>query len=458
MRLAFWPAQGWLFAAFTLTVFSTGAFASSASLRDQLTLAEKDNDTLSQIELLRRILDKEPQDSDANQQLVHLWLDVEDYDMAEKALAAWKDAPANERASVTAEILYYRDDEDEKAVTVLENYHRQDPADIEITRQEATYLTEMKDYARVIKLLSEAPGVDRDPDLMISRATAKRSARDFHGALQDYALAEKTNPESSIVSNNKATFERLEGALPHIEGATAILEKTPDDFNALIARAYWYYFISTTYDLAAVDAAAALKVQPGSAAATILYSMAANGSSELTTANAREKYLVEVSKSLPDTTSIDRLLNLDNLIAKEPSNAKALAGRAFVLNDTPAQYRLALKDANAALTLEPGNVDAHLEKIYALVKLGETSDALASLPDFEATKPPAAKLATANSYVTDAAFAASDFPRALEFSTRAIELNPTAQYYKQRAAVYQRLNRQKDAEADLVKAAKLEKK
>lgn len=458
MRSASWIRQGWLLAAFTLTVFSTGAFATSSSLRDQLALAEKDKDALSQIELLRRILDKEPQDSEANRQLVHLWLDVEDYDMAEKALAAWKDAPANERASVTAEILYYRDDEDEKAVSVLEDYRKQNPADIEITRQEATYLTEMKDYARVVKLLSEAQGVDRDPELLISRATAKRFARDFHGALQDYALAEKTFPESSIVSNNKATFERLEGALPHIEAASAIIEKTPGDFNALLARAYWYYFISTTNDLAAADAAAALKLQPGSSAATILYAMAANGTGELTTAKAREKYLVEVSKSLPDTTSIDRLLNLDNLIAKEPSNAKALAGRAFVLNDTPAQYRLALKDADAALALEPKNVDAHLEKMYALVKLGETSDALAALPDFEATKPSAAKLATANSYVTDAAFAASDFQHALEFSTRAIALNPTAQYYKQRAAVYQRLNRQKDAEADLAKAAKLEKK
>src|SRR5690349_13355617 len=85
-----------------------GVFA--ASLREQLALAEKAEDTYSEIELIRRVLDKEPGDADLQEQLIRLWLKVEDYDMAEAALKSWKSAPEGLRAEIGAEILYNRDD------------------------------------------------------------------------------------------------------------------------------------------------------------------------------------------------------------------------------------------------------------------------------------------------------------------------------------------------------------
>ena len=46
------------------------------SLRDQFALAKKDEDTHAQIELIRRILDEEPDDVELRERLAGLWLSV----------------------------------------------------------------------------------------------------------------------------------------------------------------------------------------------------------------------------------------------------------------------------------------------------------------------------------------------------------------------------------------------
>ena len=109
--------------------------ALAASLRDQLALAEKDEDTYAQIELIRRILDKEPGDGDLREQLSDLWLAVEDYDMAESVVREWTNAPASVRARVFATALFVRDQKKAEAVALLEGFLAGHPEDIEITRQ-----------------------------------------------------------------------------------------------------------------------------------------------------------------------------------------------------------------------------------------------------------------------------------------------------------------------------------
>ena len=80
--------------------------SSVLSLRDQLALAEKNEDTHAQIELIRRLLDQEPGDSELREQLTDLWLSVEDYDMAEATVREWRDAPEVVRVSVLAAVLF----------------------------------------------------------------------------------------------------------------------------------------------------------------------------------------------------------------------------------------------------------------------------------------------------------------------------------------------------------------
>lgn len=435
-----------------------GVAARAATLREQLALAQKAEDTYAEIELIRRILEKEPADGELRGDLINLWFEVGDYDMGERALKEWKDAPEDWQAFATAEILFKRDGKKAEAVEILEKYRAKDPADLDITRQLAGFLETLAENEKLIVLLAQAPGADQEADLLVQRALARRTLQDFAGAQQDFAKAQAVDSSAYPVVNNRAAFERLQTALPHIRKSTEILAKDPENFTARIARAFWYAYLGFASELAMEDAQKARELNPKASTALLLYAISANNAGKLSTAKAREELWVDVSKTVPPAESFDQLLNLDIKIAQNPQDAALWAGRSFVLNDAPAQYRLALQDADTALKIAPKSIEAHTEKIFALVKLGRSSEALAELSGFEAMKPAPAKLASVLSYLTEAAFTASEFPRALDYATRAIKARPTAHYYRQRSAILQRMNRAQEAEADLAKAKQLDKK
>ena len=113
------------------------------------------------------------------------------------------------------------------AVASLEGFLAEHPDNLEITRQLAGYLSGMGEDQKVVDRLSKAPGVDNDADLLVSRALARRKLRDFSGALQDFAAADRTDPENEDVVGNRPSFERLRAATAGIDGVGAILRATP---------------------------------------------------------------------------------------------------------------------------------------------------------------------------------------------------------------------------------------
>lgn len=428
-----------------------------ATLREQLTKAEKAEDSCAQIELIRRILDQEPGDAELKGQLAALWLEVKDYNMAEGLINAWKDAPENVRASVTATVLFERDDKKAEAAKVLQDYLAKTPGNLGVTRQLAIYLNAQDRYQDIVTLLDKAPGVSKDSDLLVARALARHHLHDFDGALRDFAAAENNNKEDSSVTGNRNAFEKLQTAQDGIKACQIALAVDPANFAALVSRAYWYLYTSYAAELALADAKASQKVCPNAVTPLLLSAWAENSLGQLTVEKARTKYDVDVSKPTPSIKALELLLQADVLLAKNAKDTKAWQTRCFTLNDEPQQYLLAIKDAEAWLALDPKASDARLEKIYALVKLGKTSEAGAELRPFEAAKPPPEKMATALSYLVETTFAASQLDTALAYANRAIKLNPAAQYYKQRAAILQRLDRGAEARADLAEAERLQK-
>ena len=83
---------------------------------EQLALAEKDEDTHAQIEVIRRILDEKPDDDELRERLADLWLSVEDYDMAESTVRDWANPPESVRVPVLAAVLFVRDGKRDEAV------------------------------------------------------------------------------------------------------------------------------------------------------------------------------------------------------------------------------------------------------------------------------------------------------------------------------------------------------
>jgi tetratricopeptide (TPR) repeat protein len=426
-------------------------------LRDQLDLAEKGEDTHAQIELIRRILDEEPDDDELRERLADLWLTVEDYDMAESIMGEWKDAPQSLRARVLATVLFVRDQKKEEAVASLEGYLAGDPDDLEITRQLASYLDKMGEDQRVVDLLSEAPGVQDDADLLVSRALARRKLQDFVGALKDFAAADRLDLEDESVVRNRPSFERLQAALAGIDAAGAILADKPDDLGARLSRAHWYLSTGFASGPALNDAEAARRIDSKSVSALLLFAEASKQAGRLSARDALDEFEVDVSKPVPALQVFDRLWRYDGQLAKNPKDIPALLGRGRELSNNAQQYRLAMRDAEAVLAIDPDSVKARAEKIFALAKLERVDDAAAELRALEAAKPPREVLAGSLSALAEAATGASQLDAALEYANRAIKAKPEARYYKQRAAVLQRLERFADAEADFLYAQQLEK-
>lgn len=438
------------FAIILLAALAVNFSAQGATTREQLALAEEAGDTYARIELIRRILEKDPDDA-LSEELVNLWLSVSDYDMAEAALKDWKNAPGGFQARVQAEVLYSRDEKRDDAIALLERYHGRDASDLEVARQLARYYADLREQGKIVQLLSGLPDISGDAPLLLARASAKRSLSDFDGALADFAQAEKA--DAAAANNVRASYDRIKNALPFIKASSDALVKNPDDFSARVNRAYWHLAADADRDLVREDAEAAHKLAPQSVAAILLYTRAACASKP-----ALDEFSVDLGKPDLSPESLGKLLKLDQLIEKTPGDSAALTARAFLLNDSPAQYRLALKDAETALASEPTNSAARLEKIFAQLQLGQPSAAAAEVLVMEKTSAPPARLAKAYGYLADADLKAYRLESALDYATKALKASPSAQSYQTRAAILQRLGRVSEAQADLEGAKKLGKK
>ena len=74
----------------------------------------------------------------------------------------------------------------------------------------------------------------------------------------------------------------------------------------------------------------------------------------------------------------------------------------------------------------------------------------------ESAKPSPEVLAESLSNLAEAAMGASQLELALAFSDKAIGAKPQARFYRQRAAILQRLERYADSQEDLARAQQLE--
>ncbi len=445
--------------AFTLVIalfMALGHTAAGLSLREQLALAEEDEDTYAQIELIRRILEEEPRDAVLSGRLTELWLSIDDLEMSESMMREWQQAPAALRAKVLATVLFVRDGKKTEAVALLERYLAEHPEDLEMTRQLAGYLDKMGEQKKAIDLLSKAPGVETDARLLVARALTRRSLQDFAGALRDFEAADRIDPENEIVINNRPSFDRQRTAVTGIRAASNVLAEQPGDSAALISRAYWYLSTGAANGAAFNDAEAAQKVDPGSVAALILFAEASHRTGRHSAKDAREKLEVDISKPIPTLAVLDNLWREDRKIFKDPKDVSAFLRRSIELRENAQQGLLALRDARSALSLDPKSAAARGATISALAKVGKIEEAIAELRIVEAAKPSPEMLAESLSNLAEAAAGVSQLELALAFSDKAIGAKPQARFYRQRAAILQRLERYADSQEDLARAQQLE--
>jgi tetratricopeptide (TPR) repeat protein len=432
---------------------SACAAMGSLSLPEQLELARQDQNTTSQIEIIRRMISAGEGTDELRGRLVELWLSIQDFDMAGVALKEWKSAPPETVALTRAEILLKRDQNPEEAISILEYFLVKNPSSEEATRRLADVLWQESRSKRLVEFLTASPLISGDAQLMMRRAQGQRELGNFAAAIADMDSAIAMAPDNTAITNMAPSFERLKQALPAMQAAQATLATSPTDLGALVSMAFWKLYAGLPKSDSQSNAAAALSAHPDSMAAKIAVAV----SSPLPKSEVLKTYLVNLDAPGLDPAQLTALVQLDDAVNTSPKKAEALVKRAYFLSDRPAQYELALADAAAALAIQPENSGALLEEIYSYSQLRRTNLAAASLQALEAFKPGANTLSTGYRYLADAEFAEGKYLTALGTVNRSIALAASVPAYKLRAAIYQRLGRETESRADLEKVAVMEK-
>ncbi len=419
--------------------------------REQLALAEKENDALSQIELIRRILEVEPSDAALREKLIRLWMQVGDYNMAEASITAFPGAPEALRAEVAAAVLFYRDSDAAGAIRHLTEYRSKDPANEAILQQLTRYLQSAQDDAALIALLDSVTGIDGRADLLLARAQAKRRLANLGGALADFSSAARLDSQQTETA--RVEFERLEAGLPLLVKTDARLASEPTDFTALALRARLLSDFGVHRDVVGPEIQAVADMAPNSAAARLLR---ARWEGSYERALAREN--IDLNVPDPAPKEFQQLLDLDRAVINQPGDANALSARAVALQDLAGQSRLALEDADAALEIDPSQLSALAVRIRALAALGNVPAAAATLRKLQNRNPPKATVDRALFDVATAEFRMGRLQSALDYADAGVALSISPEWFRFQATVLTRLGRQAEADAALAQSKKLNKK
>ena len=429
-----------------LIVATTGFAVAASELEQKLDLAREAEDTHAEIELLRRWLDGHPNDPKAVEELVGLWLEVPDFDMALQTLKQTTSPEPGLVARTNAEVALRRDDKVQEALKILRARAAAAPKDRETRLLLAEYLAKAGERQEQIAVLDTLISEESDVDLLLDRAEAKLAADDPNGALADFRKAAADGPDESRVQSSRAAFERLESAL----AAIATLDKVPASPQAHFFKSYsWFYGGLPSRGLA--EAVEGLRGWPDSIFGKILETRGLVANGTLTAAKAREERHVDVSATLDDEKARLGILQADAALSKNPGDAKTLIARASWLYPS-AQYALAMDDIGTVLKADPSNITALHYAVGISLRQGNFPGATAYAEKLKSLKAPPDILSDVYGGLAQIAFEQSKFPLALDFANRSIEAKPLARIWKLKAACHTRLGQPNEA-ADALKQA-----
>jgi len=413
-------------------------------LSTQLEAAKEDGTIWSQIEILRRMVEADPAPVGPRADLLRLWLEAGDFEMASGVLDSSPDLPAEVRAVARARILA-NEDRAAEARSELEAYLKTDPRSLPAALELVGLLSAARDYAAIEAFLRTSPLTDSSPALLLAQASALRAGGNFSDALKVFARAREAAPEDADIKREAPSFERLAKAEGALLRATRAIQKNPGDYSALTGRSFWRNFagLRGAHD----DAVAALKILPGGRAGILM----AARTDTLPQWELRSKYNVIPNAPEIPAEALQSLAALDLAVAGS-TRPSAPAERARFLIDQCGQFLLAKEDAQTAVKTSPKSKEAWFELVRAASGSDDFPPALAALSALDSLKAPKDLRAAALLWISAAQFRAGNLSGALELADQSIRLKPFTETYRLRSAIHQRLGNPQAAAADLSKA------
>src|SRR6266550_3746557 len=391
------------------------------ALNDELERARRHRDFGNVESVARQILKRAPHHEGAWAALVEARFQMNDKASAEKIVSEWRAAerqPGPKLEEAIGDVALARQDEQE-AILHWQKALRRDPKNERVLRKIAElehahrhWIEEDAAWSTLIKTRDSA-------DARLRRAIARRQLHRWEDALADLQRARLLAPGNAQVEEWSKRFERLSKFLDEVRELDTSISSSAADFTLLADRALAF--------LRADDPELALN--------------------ELNRANEGVDLLVRNSIRLEQLSAenLEAFRRLDGQIAVERTNADLFVSRAWHLNEI-GQPELAQEDAETALTLDKKSAGALAELSYALMKLGQSDEALTRIKLATDLDP---QLAVAWQYRGEVEMARGETVSAIDSLTHALQLNQTAIALRKRAECYRKIGYNDRAEEDL---------
>jgi tetratricopeptide (TPR) repeat protein len=365
---------------------STGGLLHSAGtnvsgFQKQLATAQEETDKPAIIELSRRIVEADPQDSTTWETLARTQFEVAEYDRCTATLNAWEKAvkpPPAVLDDLRGDVAEARKDH-QAAERYWRSYIMARSEAVDGLEKLADLCAGEKRWRDAVEFRTRALALDENGVGRIRRANLYLELHEWDQALEDSDKANALDPSDATVKEWLPKFELLRKFVRRIKVLDAQIGKSPGAAVLWLDRAH-LFTLADQSDLALTDCRQAMKLGPGMMRARIQTAEAL-----LDLGLGEEAARLNVSHDLArdenkhvNEGALRALGACDAQVLQNSRRADPLIVRAKALRRLN-QYVLALADARVALTLDNNLAGAHFEAAHALDALGRTKEAMSHI-------------------------------------------------------------------------------
>jgi tetratricopeptide (TPR) repeat protein len=362
----------------TAIVFLQAADLDLPMLHKQLQAAQDASDNSAIVELSRRIVDADPNDSETWQTLATKQLELDDEDRCAATLETWQariHPPPRVIDDLRGDLAMARKDP-KAAERYWRSYLAAAPEAAE-TREKLAKLSESHElWQEAVAWRTGVLAQDQTVAGLIARANDYLELRAWDKAFADLNKANALDATDETLKNELPKFELLWKFVPQIKILDAKIAKSAATPVLWLDRAR-LLTLANRPNLALKDSERAMSLAPGMMRARIQTGEALLdlGRGE-EAANLGVSYNLKRDKNnhLPEE-ALRALGAADDAMVKNPGQPAPLVNRAKTLRQIN-QYHLALADAQLAIQLDPGLASAYFQVAHALDSLGRAREAL----------------------------------------------------------------------------------
>lgn len=360
------------------TLYLDAAQESLPVLRKQLQAAQDASDNSAIVELSRRIVDADPNDSQTWETLATKQLELDDLDRCAATLETWQTRVhprPKEIDDIRGDLAMARKDS-KSAEHCWRLYVAADPKATDTLVKLAKLSESAEHWAEAVDWRTRALAQSKTAAGLIARANDYLELRAWDKAFADVDQANAIEPSDEAVKEALPRFELLRKFIGPIKTLDAQIAKLPAAPLLWLDRAR-LFTLGNQPKLALQDSLHAMNLAPGMIRARI---QAGEALLDLgrgdEAANLGVSYNLKRDKAnhVPDE-ALRALGGADSLVLKNPDQAEPFVTRAKALR-LMNQYTLALADAQVAIKLDPGSASAHFQAAHAQESLGRMREAI----------------------------------------------------------------------------------